>query len=324
MLAVGGRSSVINVLDLRKTPVPEAINGLSPKQWGNFTFSPNSRFMAAICEGDVLKVWETDSFHEVARLENVAYVMTFAPDSKTLLVSRSEHEPFWWNMESGKIISVPERGVSDVACADISSDGRIGILGHKNGTLQLVDIEAGKDIGSWHAHDGGVLSVKFSGGHDKIVSGGRDRSVAVWEQATQRKIGSNPGEHRGAVCSVAYSRAANRIASGCGADVIKIWDPANLSKALISLSNHKGAIQALDFSIDGKTLASGSEDGTVRLFSVQFEQEFAVLRMDSPVRVVLFSPDGNMLAIVTDSGTLRVLRATTLERADAQVRELRR
>jgi WD40 repeat protein len=61
----------------------------------------------------------------------------------------------------------------------------------------------------------------------------------------------------------------------------------------------------------------------MRLFNVLLKQELAMFPMDSPVRLVLFSPDGNTLAVVTDSGKLRLLRATPLERADAQTRVLR-
>jgi len=69
---------------------------------------------------------------------------------------------FWWNFETDKIVSLPARGTSGWRCADVSLDGRLGILGRQDGTLQLVDIEAGKDIATWAAHDGGVLSVMFS------------------------------------------------------------------------------------------------------------------------------------------------------------------
>jgi len=322
-LAVGGRSTVMTILDLQKQPVRDRIEGLSPKEWGNFTFSPNSKLMAGVCKGDVLNIWETDTFRPVAKLENVAYVMMFSPDSKALLASKSENEPFWWYPQSNKIIPLPTQGMSGVECADVSSDGRLGILGHRNGTLQLVDIEAGTEIASWPAHDGGVMSVKFSAVADRIVSGGRDRSVAIWDRPTQKRIAWNPGEHRGAVCGLAYAEKTARMASGCLADMIKIWDPANLSKSLASMPYHKGAIRSLDFSGDGRTLASGSEDSTIILFNVSLHQEIATIDLGSPVRLVLFSPDGNTLATVTDSGTLRLLRATTFERADAQARALR-
>jgi len=322
-LAAGGRNTIITICDLRQTPVLDEVQGLSPKNWGNFTFSPNSKWMAAVCKGDVAKVWETDSMRLVATLTNVGYVMVFSPDSRTLLVTDSRNVPFWWNLETSARIPLPERGVGGVACADISSDRRLGILGHENGMLQLVEIEAGRDIAIWPAHEGGVLSLKFSPGANQIISGGRDRSITIWDRASHKRIASNPGEHRGAVCGLAYSQVADRIASGCGADMIKIWDPANLSKALASMPYHKASIRTLDFSLDGKTLASGSEDRTVRLFSVRLNQEIATLAMESPVRLVLFSPDGNTLAIVTDSGTLRLLRATTFAQADAQAHALK-
>ena len=108
------------------------------------------------------------------------------------------------------------------------------------------------------------------------------------------------------------------LASGCGADMIKLWKPSDLSKALASMPYHKAEIRTLDFSPDRKTLASGSEDKTVRLFNVNLNQEIATFPMDSGVRLVLFSPDVNTLAIVTDAGKLQLLRAASLERADAE------
>jgi WD40 repeat protein/predicted Ser/Thr protein kinase len=323
MLAAGSRNTSVTIMDIGSAIVPDSIHDLDPKEWGNFTFSPDSKLMAAVCKGDILKVWESRTFRLVVERPNVGYVMAFSPDSTALLVTDSQNEPFWWNFETDKIVSLPARGTSGWRCADVSLDGRLGILGRQDGTLQLVDIEAGKDIATWAGHDGGVLSVMFSAHTDKIISGGRDRSVAIWDRLTQKRIAWNPGEHRGAVCGLAYSETAGRIASGCLADMIKIWKPSDLSTAIASMPFHKGAIRTLDFSKDARTLASGSEDKTVRLYSLLLYQDIATIGMDSPVRLVLFSPDGNILAIVTDSGTLRLLRATTIERADAQARALR-
>jgi hypothetical protein len=41
----------------------------------------------------------------------------------------------------------------------------------------------------------------------------------------------------------------------------------------------------------------------------------ASFKYESHVRLVTFSPDGNALAVITDNGTLRVLRAVSLEEA---------
>jgi hypothetical protein len=42
--------------------------------------------------------------------------------------------------------------------------------------------------------------------------------------------------------------------------------------------------------------------------------------MYEPVRLVLFSPDGNTLAIVTEGGKLVLKRATPLELVDQELR----
>jgi len=49
-------------------------------------------------------------------------------------------------------------------------------------------------------------------------------------------------------------------------------------------------------------------------------QDIATIPMDKRCRWFFFRRNGNILAIVTDSGTLRLLRATTIERAEAQAR----
>jgi WD40 repeat protein len=151
-----------------------------------------------------------------------------------------------------------------------------------------------------------------------MVSGGRDRSVALWDVRTHRQLGHSP-EHRGSLCAVAVSHDGKRLASGCSANTIKFWNPADMRKSLKSISYHESVIRSLCFSPDGRTLASGSEDDTVKLWNVTTYQEVASFNFRGHVRLVLFSPDGNNLAVVTDRGSLQLVRATPKEQADAEI-----
>ena len=149
------------------------------------------------------------------------------------------------------------------------------------------------------------------------LSGGRDKSVALWDVRIRKKLGSST-EHRGSVCAVAVSPDGKMLASGCSANMIKFWNAEDMKAALASMSDHQSIIRTLCFSTDGKTLASGSEDNTVKLWNVITHSQVAGFKCGGHVRLVTFSSDGNHLAVVTDDGNLTLLHATSLEEADRE------
>jgi WD40 repeat protein len=86
------------------------------------------------------------------------------------------------------------------------------------------------------------------------------------------------------------------------------------------MSQNRSTVRALDFTGDARTLASGGEDGRVKLWKPNpaAEHEVASFAVDALVWLVRFSPDDNTLAIVTDDGALRLLRAVSLKEADEE------
>lgn len=318
-LASGGRNSPVRIWNLDETETPDEAHGLHTDKWGNFTFSLDSQRMAAGTKNHTVKVWDVDTFALTAELPGASFAVAFTRDGTHLLTSGLDESPQWWDLVARTNQPIPRYAGSmgSVSSVDLSPDRRTAALGHKDGTIQFLEISSGRDLGAWKGHADEVRSVAFSPRGDKLVSGGRDRSVAVWDVATRQKLGAS-GEHRGAVCTVAFSHDGKRMASGCGAGTIKLWDPAQVNRrSLASISYHQDAIRTLAFSPDGRTLASGSGDGMVKLWNVALQKEAASFKHDGPVRLVVFSPNGNTLATVTDRGTLRLFRAATLQEADA-------
>ncbi len=58
------------------------------------------------------------------------------------------------------------------------------------------------------------------------------------------------------------------------------------------------------------------------LLSGSSQREVASFRVTDNVRLVQFSPDNNVLAVVTDDGVLRLLRAVSLKEADEELEPL--
>ena len=309
-LAAGSRDSPVRIWNVEQAEMPDkSADDLNAEHWGNFTFSPDSRLMAAGCKG---------TFGLVASLPGASFAVAFSQDGKSLLASSADETPQWWNVETktSRPIRRYEGSVNNkVASVDLSPDRRRAALGHYDGTIELLEIDSSTSA-VWRAHTGAVLSVAFSPLGDKLVSGGRDRSVAVWDVATQKTLASRE-EHRGGVCAVAFSKNGKMIASGCAASTIKFWKTESLMDGPVgSVSSHESAIRTLAFAPDGGTLASGSEDNSVKLWNVPLAKQVASFKYKSHVRLVAFSPDGNNLAVVTDNGTLTLLRAAVLEEAD--------
>ena len=323
-LASGSRDMPINLWALQRlqSPAP-TITNLNSEKIGNFTFSLDGQFMAAGCRDDSVRVWEVATLNERFRLWGVNRAVTFTRSGKWLLVADAAGAAQWWDLKSGARRPVPSYGaIGEITSVDFSPDRRIAGLGHKSGQIQLVAVDTGDVVGTYHGHRDAVLSVTFAPDGSRFASGSRDKDIRLWDVAVTNRSHQVCTEHKGAVSGLAISGDGRIMASGCTANTIKFWDLRNLEKSLGSRSWHRSAIRTLAFSPDGERLASGSDDHSVKLWDFRTHQELASFEFDSGIQLVVFSPDARNLAVVTEKGSLHVLQTVSLEDADTEVRTL--
>ena len=107
-------------------------------------------------------------------------------------------------------------------------------------------------------------------------------------------------DHGGPVQSMVFSPVDNSIvASAGGHNTIKLWDLRE--NTVKTLTDHEDKVNSVVFSPDGRLLASGSEDRTVKIWDVsQWEnletREPIIVRMPFPVPMIVFHPNGQLLA----------------------------
>jgi len=159
-------------------------------------------------------------------------------------------------------------------------------------------------------HTGRVHCVAFSPDGKRIVSGGYDNSVKVWNVATGRETLKLKG-HAGWVQSVAFSPDGRWIASGGNDNVVKVWDTETGLETL-TLKGHTAGVRSVAFSADGRRIASGSDDKTLKLWDVATGQETLTLKGHTgEVTSIAFSLDGRRIASGSCDGTVKVWDAAT-------------
>ena len=174
-------------------------------------------------------------------------------------------------------------------------DGRIVASGSTDGSIQLLHLRSGQNLGKLSGHNGPIWSVAISPDGRTLVSASSDRTVKIWNLYTHRLKNTLSG-HLKDVFSVAISPDGNMIASVSKDQTIKLWD-IHSGLLLNTLDGHLDEVQSVAFSSDGKTLASGSNDGTVKLWNWRDGKLLRTLKGHrKPVWSVAISPDGKTLA----------------------------
>jgi WD40 repeat protein len=161
------------------------------------------------------------------------------------------------------------------------------------------------------------LRVQLSRDGRRIIGGGPDGAVNVWDATTGQEILRLKG-HTSPITSVAYSPDGRRLASAAkdlnGPGQVKVWDAATGQEICI-LTADTGWVDSMAFSPDGQRLASGNSDWELNLWDGTTGQAIHTLEPAIHTlmggRAAVFSPDGRRLAAGSILGQFKLWDAVT-------------
>jgi formylglycine-generating enzyme required for sulfatase activity len=213
-------------------------------------------------------IWEAETGKLAGVLEGHnrgLYELSFAPDGKTLVSGGWEGFVRLWDFEARrKIRDIPSPANHWIRSAVFSSQGKIAFgqdkvyLFEQDGTLirtldryagpfcfspdgkllagstwgegrvTIWNVETGKEIASWKAHEGAANGVAFSGLSNVLATAGGDRKVRLWDVKTQRQLAEM--SHDGEACGVAFSPDGVTLATTGYDLLVRLWDVSSIVK----------------------------------------------------------------------------------------------
>jgi serine/threonine protein kinase len=161
-------------------------------------------------------------------------------------------------------------------------------------------------------HTGIVRSLTLTPDGQRLITGGDDQTIRVWNVDTGQQLFSLTG-HTSTIKSLAVKSDGSTLVSGSDDQTIKLWNLGS-GQELATLKGHTSYLNAVVISPDGRLLASASADQTVRIWDLATRQELRLLTGHSSyVNSTVFSPDGKLLASASADRTIKLWAVETGE-----------
>ncbi len=241
----------------------------------------------------------------------------FTPDGAALITVSSAGEVWRWSGAAEPAEKLLQLDSTPLVGASLSADRSLLATVNEDGTIQVLDLTAGKEIQSVGptAEPGRALALSADG---SLVGATDGPNVQVWDVQTGASVQSLIGKwddvetedawlgHNEEVTALAFSPDNSLVASGSADTTLLFWD-LEAGEVASTSDGHWATVTAIVFNEDGDQLLSGGEDNKLRTFRVVGGKVTATFEGHlAGVNQVAYGPLDDTLLSAGNDGTLRV------------------
>ena len=282
---------------------------------------------------------------------------SFEPNGPLVVTGGLDHTAAVWDARRGKRLRLMADHQGAVTDALFGPGGRLVVTTSSDGATRAWDVRNGTRVALMLGHANAVNDAAFSPDGAFLVTSSTDATARVWEASTGRLQVVLRG-HANAVLAASFSASGRAVATASADGTARVWAPGTTPELRVVARAH-GAMRAASFSPDGRFMLVAGDDGVARILAAD-GRAVQELRHPAAVTSAIFghrgervlttdavrtlrvwragdgallrtvrgvsagpvaaSADGQLYAVPTEAGTVRILDATTF----ATVRELRR
>jgi WD40 repeat protein len=235
-----------------------------------------------------------------------ATAVAFSPDG-SLLACASHGLVTVWDLRLAQMLRALKGVSGAVHAVRFSPDGRLVAVGGGEaavrGDIRLFRTSDGDLVGTLSGHEDVVAAIDFDRDGKRLVSGGFDRSVRLWDLESKKCLRTVSG-HADAVHAVSFGPDGSWFASAGKDRTVRVVD-AGSGKVRLSLAT-VDELHGLVVSPDGRWIVAGGEGTTLYWWDSRSGERARVRGgHHAAIKDLSFGGDGRLVGSVGDDQTLR-------------------
>jgi WD40 repeat protein len=275
------------------------------------SFSPDGNTLVSASADDTLKIWSKNGvlLMTLRGHKDDVRAVTIAADGMIISGSLDKTVRFW-RAEHTPLTTILAGHGDWVYWVNFRFDNKIIASASRDNTVKLWQPD-GKLLKTLSSDLSPVSAVSFAPTGNLLASGSHDATVKLWtledknQEVNVIKEQTLKG-HKDKIFGLSFRPDGEVIASASDDQTIKLWQVKN-GKNLQTLT-HNASVSSVSFHPkNGNILVSGSEDKSIKIWKNDGKQmkEYKKIKLDFPVTAVVFHPEGQFFASVSDDNKVR-------------------